>query len=220
MIIGQIAFDRNNTIPTAKVSTPEEVAEAFNALKIFHPAPVIVLVGGATRMKWLEGLFMRKAVGIIAKVAEETGCVLIDGGTQAGVMQEIGRQRKGKKYAFPLVGVVHGDLLLKRKPQAIFDPNHTHFFLIPGDRWGDESPWIAKIATLLAGRQKSITVLVNGGKISRSDVENSLKEGRTTIVFRRTGRLADELQATGQILEVSALQGTSSLLSFFRSKLS
>jgi hypothetical protein len=171
-------------------------------------------------MKWLVGFFMRKAIRIIAKVADETGAVIIDGGTQAGVMLEIGRQRKAGKYNFPLVGVVYGDLMLKREPQAIFDPNHTHFILIPGDRWGDESPWIAKIATLLAGQQKSLTVLVNGGNISRHDVENSQKEGRTTVVFRRTGRLADELQAAGLVLEVSALQGASSLLSFFRSKLS
>jgi hypothetical protein len=36
---------------------------------------------------------MKKAIGIVAQLAEETRSVIVDGGTQAGIMQEIGVQR-------------------------------------------------------------------------------------------------------------------------------
>jgi hypothetical protein len=78
----------------------------------------------------------------------------------------------------------------------VLQPHHTHFLLVPGDRWGDESPWIARVATLLAGEAPSVTVLVNGGEISRQDVAHSLAAGRPVLVVSGTGRLADELAGT------------------------
>jgi hypothetical protein len=75
----------------------------------------------------------------------------------------------------------------------VLEPHHTHFLLVPGDRWGDESPWIARVATLLAGEAPSVTVLAHGGEISRQDVAHSLAAGRPVLVIAGTGRLADEL---------------------------
>jgi hypothetical protein len=75
----------------------------------------------------------------------------------------------------------------------VLQPHHTHFLLVPGDHWGDESPWIARVATLLAGEAPSVTLLVNGGEISRQDVAHSLAAGRPVLVVAGTGRLADEL---------------------------
>ena len=38
-----------------------------------------------------------------------------------------------------------------------------------------------------------MTVLINGGEVSRKDIEVSLENDRPVIVLSRTGRLADEL---------------------------
>jgi hypothetical protein len=167
----------------------------------------------------MEKLPMRKAVGIVARAAEETGSIVVDGGTQAGIMREIGRQRKRNKFTFPLIGVVFDSLLMKEKPESILDPNHTHFFLIPGEDWGDESAWISKIATAVAGDRKSITVLVNGGMISRSDVEYSLMAKRPTFVMRGTGRLADEITLTGNVFAVGISQKPDAILKALKTKL-
>ncbi len=75
----------------------------------------------------------------------------------------------------------------------VLEPHHSYFLLVPGDHWGDESPWIARVATLLAGEAPSVTVLVHGGEISRQDVAHSLATGRPVLVIAGTGRLADEL---------------------------
>jgi hypothetical protein len=37
-----------------------------------------------------------------------------------------------------------------------------------------------------------VTILINGGEVSRKDIELSLEKGRAVIALSRTGRLADE----------------------------
>jgi hypothetical protein len=45
----------------------------------------------------------------------------------------------------------------------------------------------------LIQRHHSVTLLINGGEVSRKDIQLSLENGRRVIVLSRTGRLADEL---------------------------
>lgn len=231
MLIRQLKLKHGITVGAVNIKDYHEIQEALTGLAIPRPKTVVVLVGGAGGIKWLEKFPMRKAVGIVAQLAEETQSVVIDGGTQAGIMTEIGKQRKRNKFSFPLIGVVFDSLLMKEKPESILDSNHTHFFLIPGDDWGDESGWISKIATAITSDakttlatgipniQKSITVLINGGNISRTDVEYSLLENRPTFVMRGTGRMADEITLTGSVVAVDISQKPQDILTFLKSKI-
>ena len=220
MLTRQIPLNRDINVDAVNISDNSEIPEALNQLGIPHPKPVIVLVGGAGGIGWLDKFPMRKAIGIIKKLAEETQSVVLDGGTQAGIMQEIGKQRKKGQFSFPLVGVVFDSLIMKEDPKSILDPNHTHFFLIPGDDWGDESAWISKIATSIAGDNKSITILVNGGNISRTDVEYSLLENRPVFIMRGTGRLADEITLTGKVFPIDISQKPEEILEYLKARLS
>jgi len=219
MLIRQISLKHGITVKAANISNDDDIQEALIELKIPHPEKVIVLVGGAGGIGFIDKFPMRKAVGIVAQLAEETNSLVVDGGTQAGIMAEIGRQRKKNKFTFPLVGVVFDSLLMQEEPASILDANHTHFFLIPGNNWGDESSWIAKIATVIAIEKKSITVLVNGGKISRSDVEYSLLANRPTFVMRGTGRLADEITLTGNVYPIDISTKSNGILELLKSRL-
>lgn len=219
MNISQISFKGDNTVKAAYISDNSDINKAIQELQIPHPETVIVLVGGAGGIGWLDKFPMRKAIGIVARLAEATHSVVVDGGTQAGIMTEIGKQRKRNKFSFPLIGVVFDSLLLKEEPKSILDPNHTHFFLIPGEDWGDESEWISKIATAIAEDGKSITILVNGGKISRTDVEYSVMANRPTFVMRGTGRLADEITLTGNVVAIDISQDPDDILEFLKMRL-
>jgi hypothetical protein len=218
MLTRQLPLERG-AVRAANISDTSEIQRALDQLEIPHPNSVIVLVGGASGIGWWDMFPMRKAVGIIARLAEETQSVVIDGGTQAGIMTEIGKQRKHKGYSFPLVGVVFDNLIVKEEAASILDPNHTHFFLIPGEDWGDESSWISRIATRIAGNHKSITVLINGGNISRQDVEYSLLENRPTFVIRGTGRLADEITLTGNVFPVNITQKPEEIYEYLKTRL-
>lgn len=219
MLTRQLELKRGMAVRAVNITDNNEIPKALAELEIPHPKTVIVLVGGAGGIGFLDKFAMRKAVGIVAQLAEETQSVVVDGGTQAGIMTEIGKQRKRKKFSFPLIGVVFDSLIMKEEPKSILDANHTHFFLIPGDDWGAESIWISKIATSIAGDQKSITVLVNGGDISRHDVEYSLMENRPTFVIRGTGRLADEITLTGNVFPVDISEQPEMILEYLRIRL-
>jgi hypothetical protein len=219
MNISQISFKGNHTAKAAYVSSNDDINNAIEGLQIPHPKTVIVLVGGAGGISWFDKVAMRKSVGMVARLANETDSVVIDGGTQAGIMTEIGRQRKHNKFSFQLIGVVFDSLLMQEEPKSVLDPNHTHFFLIPGKEWGDESVWISKIASKIAGNKKSITILVNGGKISRTDVEYSLLENRPAFIMRGTGRLADEITLQNKIIAIDVSQKPEDILEFLKTRL-
>ncbi len=219
MLMRQIVLKRGMTVGAANIDNNNDIPEALNQLGIPHPKTTIVLVGGAGGIGFLDKFPMRKAVDIVARLAEETQSVVVDGGTQAGIMTEIGKQRKRNNFTFPLIGVVFDSLIMKEEAASILDPNHTHFFLIPGDDWGDESGWISKIATCIAGDQRSLTVLINGGNISRQDVEYSLLEKRPTYVMRGTGRMADEITLTGNVFPVDISQKPGEILEYLKTKL-
>ena len=219
MLTRQIPLQREVSVRAVNIAAEKDIPEALTELKIPYPNPVIVLVGGAGGIGWLDKFPMRKAIKIIARLAAETRSVVVDGGTQAGIMTEIGKQRKQNKFSFPLIGVVFDSLLMKREPKSILDPNHTHFFLIPGSNWGDESAWISKIATRIAGDKKSITVLVNGGQISRTDVGYSVMEDRPTFVMRGTGRMADKITLRDKIIAIDVSRQPDDILEFLKTRL-
>jgi hypothetical protein len=125
----------------------------------------------------------------------------VDGGTDAGIMRFIGQARTEIGGTFPLIGVAAiGTVILPENPPPFSDAaplesNHTHFVLVPGSNWGDESPWLAHIASLLSEGFPSVTVVVNGGEITFKDVSYSLQADRPVVTLDGTGRTADKLAA-------------------------
>ena len=70
---------------------------------------------------------------------------------------------------------------------------------MPGEQWGAEAPWIARTATVLAGTAGSITVLVNGGQIAYSDVQQSVEARRPVLVISGSGGTADVFAAAREV---------------------
>jgi hypothetical protein len=220
MLSKQIPLKHGIDVQAINISNDKEIVQALKKLGIPRPKKVIVLIGGADGIGLLDQLAVKKGVEIIARLAEEMNAVVVDGGTQAGIMAEIGNQRKNHKFSFPLIGVVFDNLLSKEEPKNILDPNHSHFIFIPGEDWGDESAWIAMIATRIAEGEKSITVLVNGGEISQQDVQHSLNEDRHVFIMRGTGRLADEITLTRKVTAVDISEKSDQIQGYLREKLS
>src|SRR5512144_302391 len=100
MLTRQITLKRGAITRAVNITETKEIEEALVQLEIPHPKPVIVLVGGAGGISWRDQIPMWRAIRVIAKLAEETGSVIVDGGTQAGIMTEIGKQRKWNRFSF------------------------------------------------------------------------------------------------------------------------
>ena len=183
-----------------RVARHDELPDALLALGLAGPRPTLVLVGGAAGL--VDGALTRLRplfVEAIAPFAEAHAACVVDGGTDAGVMALAGGARAELGATFPLVGVVVEALGAfpagppLEGPAARLEPHHTHFVLVPGARWGDESPWIGALAGALAAEGPSGTLPVEGGAIAWNDVAESVAAHRQVVVVAGSGRTADAL---------------------------
>jgi hypothetical protein len=177
--------------------------QAISDLGLKDHYPVIVLIGGVIDKE--HAAVTQQAVQTISKIAQDRKAVVVCGGTNMGIMAEIGNTRRRNHHNFPLVGIAPEELVTwPRGPQNTkflwwgkerwqLEPHYSHFILVPGTQFGDESPWIVDAATILSKGHGSVTILINGGEVSRKDIELSLQSGRPVIVLSRTGRLADDV---------------------------
>jgi hypothetical protein len=198
----KIVFSDQQTLcvfPAERSDLPQAISE----LGLEGSYPVIVLIGGAVEKMQVDST--RLAIESISQTAEDINAVVICGGTDMGIMADIGQIRARKGFKFPLVGITPENLVTwpggPHSPKFLWwgeerwplEPHYSHFILVPGSEFGDESPWIVDTATLLSKRHGSVTILINGGEVSRKDIDLSLEKGRPVIALSRTGRLADEL---------------------------
>jgi hypothetical protein len=184
-------------------SERSDLARAISELQLDGSFPVIVLIGGEIDIRQAEAT--QRAIQTISSIAEELGAVILCGGTDMGVMAGIGQVRSQNHQSYPLIGIAPEELvswpdgphstnfLLWGTKRWQLEPHYSHFILVPGSQFGDESPWIIAAATILSKGQRSVTILINGGEVSRKDIDLSLENGRPVIALSRTGRLADEL---------------------------
>lgn len=188
---------RSRLVTPAGGATPAAVAAV---LGIEYPRKVILLFGGAARLADSDfGRLRPLFEDALVQAAQRVDAMVMDGGTDSGVMRLMGEARTAAGAGFPLLGVAPiGTVAIPgREPPVAgspeLEPNHTHFALVPGAEWGDELGWVDALAAELSAGERSVAVLVNGGDLARQDIERSLAAGRPAVVIAGTGRLADEL---------------------------
>jgi hypothetical protein len=195
-----LEFGSGRTAVAIGVERADDVAAALSALRLVAPRPALVVVGGAAGLDDGELAGLAPLADGLVRAAAGAGAAIVDGGTDAGVMRVVGRAHAEAGAGVPLVGVVvralaglPGEPVVP--PMAALEPRHTHFVLVPGSSWGEEAPWIARIAGSVAGDHPSVAVLVNGGEIAWTDVAQSLAAGRRVLAVAGTGGTADALAA-------------------------
>lgn len=201
--IEKIVFGKSNTALCALPNDIEELEQALTQMGLVD-RPVIVLIGGHILPEHAN--ITNQAIDVIARTAEVLDAALICGGTDIGVMSSIGKARGRNGFQFPLIGIApegivtwpegprNGHIALPGGEREHLESHHSHFILVPGSEFGDETKWIVRAASMIAsGRNKSVMVLANGGKVSQMDVEEGLSADRPLIVLEGTGRLADEI---------------------------
>ena len=188
--------------PTVVRITPESnLQEALNTNAIRTPHAVLVCVGGAAAVaeRDVAALADLLTTHVIPEV-DRLSVTIVDGGTDSGVMRLIGQARAATNSSFQLIGVAAaGTVRVPDAPApdsndaADIEPNHTHIVLVPGDSWGDETPWLSTVAAAIAADMPSATLVINGGAITLDDALASLGAYRPVIVLAGSGRAADEI---------------------------
>ena len=196
-----IRFGADRSALGVVVPTWQDLASAVRQLELGGPRPVVVVVGGAdlADRDLVPDLSPPFDVAVVPAMTT-VGAIGVDGGTDSGVMGVFGTALAGSGRPYALVGVVaEGTVRLPTEQpvstRAPLEPHHSHFVLVPGGSWGDESRWLARTASVLAAGAPSLTLVANGGDVTYDDVEHSLAEGRAVVALRGSGRTADDLAA-------------------------
>lgn len=187
----------------ATVQSLQEMKAAIADMSISVNCPVLVVIGGASKISAADyELIQQLFVKVLAPIAQKWQAAIVDGGTDTGVMQLMGRARQQIQGTFPLIGVSPVGLVtlpgqaIDSEQAAPLEPHHSHFLLVPGSNWGDESSWLAAAASEIAQSAPSVTVLLNGGEITWEDaLQNVTVQQRPLIVISGSGRAADLITA-------------------------
>lgn len=198
-----ISFREGAWVPAIKVeieANPQKIIDNFGLLT---PRPTIFISGGASAMsdEDIERTRILMNEGIAA-FAEKYNITVVDGGTEAGVMDMIGDAREKNGYKFPLIGVAPIHKIsypgyVGRSTESTLQPGHSHFVLVDSDEWGGESSLIVSLAKALAANQAPIMgILINGGKIAEREVYLATTQGDSKmplLVVDGSGRTADNI---------------------------
>jgi hypothetical protein len=197
----EIVFPNNNVAKLVAASRGALMASLIESLGISPPKNLILLIGGADKLdekltSRLTQLFSRG----IARAAADAEAVIIDGGTQAGVMQIMGQSIADRGRKRSLLGVAAagkvtypGGPSVASNDSAPLDPNHSHFVLVDGKEWGSETETLFELAA--AFNVPVLAILVNGGAIAKDELLQSVRRNWPVIVIEGSGRLADEVAA-------------------------
>jgi hypothetical protein len=199
-----IRFSENQYSPAMRINTDEDAQKIIDTFGLMSPRPALFITGGAGNMSDDEMHRVREIMNDgIAAFAEEHNLTVIDGGTEAGVMQMIGEARKNHGYQFPLIGcapyykVTYPGAEPMESTEATLEDGHSHFVLVNAEDWGGESEMIVKLTRAIAAREyPTIGVLINGGSIAERDVYYATAIGDDRIpilVLEGSGRTADNI---------------------------
>ncbi|MFL6276479.1 MAG: DUF4231 domain-containing protein [Blastocatellia bacterium] len=216
-----IRFSNHNE--AVAVSPPADAAAKEIVMALGLPAyeAVIVALGGADSIdeKLLPRLTQLFGRGI-ARAAVEARALILDGGTESGVMKLMGEGVAGRGYKTPLVGVAPKDLVTyppdEQADRVRLEPNHSHFVLVEGNTWGSETATLFGLAEALSqrevasqavgkgpqkdaekadGKKLAVAILAGGGQVTRNEVLRAVRQNLSLIVVEGSGGLADEIAA-------------------------
>jgi hypothetical protein len=196
----ELDFGREWRALAVRIRSSEQVRQALQVLGFDRPYPTIFISGGAARMSDEDRNHTRDILEAIGRFAGERGAVIVDGGTESGIMQMLGDVRETCNRQFLLIGVapmgkVSFPGFKNPHEEAVLEDSHSHFILVDGDEWGAESPTIVNLTDALSGegKQPAVGILINGGKIAIQEVYlASIHTHKIPmLVLEGSGRAAD-----------------------------
>ena len=184
------------TVRSVEASEDDDPAGLVAALGLTHGArPVILVCGGAT-LGPEEEQRCREVLGpAVRDAAFATAAVVVDGGTDAGVMRVVGQARAAGPSAIQaLVGVAPRSKVTlpgENRGGVAVEPHHTQAVLTPGAEFGAERETLFDITAALAGSHNIAVVLAGGGPEARNEALEAVGRGWPLLVLARTGGTAD-----------------------------
>jgi tetratricopeptide (TPR) repeat protein len=186
-----------------RASNDDDPNAISELLDLRDPRPAILILGGSVDMDAEDSQNLRHTLEQgLAHYAQANDLAIIDGGTDAGVMQLVGNIRADKSFTFPLVGVAPINLVRYPgydNPDG-YDLNsgHSHFIFTDEGDWGDETDMMVQFTQCLSSERglHAVAIIINGGKIVRQETYRLTLTERLkmpVVVLQGSGRFADTL---------------------------
>lgn len=212
-----ILFPNGNSALSVTAPQNTSAATILSTLGIQQPKVLLMVIGGASSLdeRFIDHLKLLCYLGI-ARQTTEAEAVIIDGGTQAGIMKIMGQAIADRGCHSILLGVApSGTVNYPGVPvdnahsdRVSLDPNHSHFVLVEGNNWGVETETMYKLADELGKNIPVVSLLVNGGEIAKREAWNSVQRGWPLLIIRGSGRTADEIAALWEKKQAQKQNGT------------
>ena len=196
-----IAFENNHEAIAVFPPAGATGEDIVGALDIGAYKAVLLVIGGANSISEklkarLTQLFSRG----VARAAATMNAVIVDGGTQAGVMAMMGQGVAERGFKSVLIGVAPlGPVNYpgsKGKGDVPLDPNHSHFVLVEGKTWGSETNVIFKVVRALrSGKAQAIVLLVGGGTVATNEALQAVRQNLPLFIVEGSGGTADKIAA-------------------------
>lgn len=204
----EICFAQGRTARLVRLAAHAAARDVSAALGLKPHKLLLLLLGGADKIEPERRPYIKEFVQEVIRAALESEAVIIDGGTESGIMAMAGQAATEiAKGQVALIGVApeakvtwpnrtdvpHGTDV------ARLDPNHSHFVITPGSEWGAELDTIFALAAALHESAPLTAILINGGEGAKLELLECKRRNWPVVVGQGTGRLADEVAASSEM---------------------
>ncbi|MCW3081983.1 SLATT domain-containing protein [Segetibacter sp.] len=218
--VQKIKFDNGNSalvvLPGSDTTTADIVTKFENIIPF---KKVILILGGADELEVSESNKVAQLFGLgIARAAVEASAVIIDSGSDKGIIAMMGEGVAARGYKTSLIGVAPKGIVkdVNGTPDwSVLESNHSHFILVEGEKRGSETSTMFKVAQELStpktqeeinnkkhssaktksNKVPAIAVLLAGGPIARKEVLRAVRQNLPVIIIKGSGGFADEIVA-------------------------
>lgn len=195
-----IRFPNDNTASALRVPRDAPASRIITGLQLSPPRGVLILNGGTAELD--AEIAAHLAVALrdgVARFAADEHILVLTGATDAGVFHLFGEGIAHYGRSAPCIGVAVESLVTwpgKQHGEAPLEPHHSHFVLVDGDNWGDETDTMYTLAEALGQDAPSVAVFAGGGDISIEEMQKNVVQGREMVLLAGSGRATDAVIAT------------------------
>jgi hypothetical protein len=200
-----IMFDNRNTAQLIKPTLTASTKDISQALRLTSPSALVLVIGvGDVTGNGLSSLLGDILPGIVVDI----DALVVDSGVERGAGSRIAAGIALRRAGRSVLGIAPAGLVTypgadeKRAASTAstsLDSNHTHFVLVDGDAFGDESDIKLDLVKYLAGEKPVIAVLAGDGAGARKELLRVVKQSWPIVVLEGSGELPDEISALSKL---------------------
>jgi hypothetical protein len=187
-----VEFPNGNKSRCVTVPQNADIETTIEILNLPSPRALLIINGGTADLDRSAAVRLKKIYKYLAKFIIDEEITIVTGGTNAELFLLFGKAlRKFGDPVAPCIGVtVKGKTGYDR-----LETNHSHFILVEGDHWGEETSVMYNLISVLSNHCPSLAFFAGGGEIAIKEMLQNVDQNREMIFLEGLGGLTDEIIA-------------------------